>query len=844
MSPEQAAAKVEELSPATDVYSLGATLYALLTNRAPFQGRVNEVVQQVERGAWLPPRQVNGSVPAALDAICRKAMALRPEERYATALALAEDVEHWLADEPVSAYAEPAGARLRRWMRKRPRRVTAAVVVLLTAVVGLTVGTVLLERSNREARENLEMVEGQANYFMQEVSADLLMNEPGMQPLRQRILIKVLDDYAGFLKKRPGDTHARQQMAGAKQQLGELYLQAGRIGDARALEVQAVALYEGLLREAPADRAQRFGLARARQVLADLQVQAGDPAEGKKEAERAIELLERLKAEEPGNGHYLWALGSGYDLRATAEAHLGNSERSLADNKRALEVMFEAGQRSRRSRANLFPGQKELYHPTTASGAGAWGQLRPIWTQDWPDLLRFGQACINQGAFLRQSGRNGEAARVLERAVAIYRRLHEQNRRAGPFRHGLALALLHSGQVQVELGLPGRAEPELREALGLMRQLAQDDPYVKEYRATRLLAAGYLGDALYRQGRTVAAAELLREVEKDAEDALAGSRRGRKLREQHARLLHVLGCLERESGDLDRGLGACQKADELIQQALRAAPGNRSLRNDRLANREALARCRFLKGSLSRAAWIAEQQGVLAERKELAGLGTPAPRFQRGAAESAAVLAGLLLEAGRPAQALACVAEALTAHEKVLQAEQARVKKAEKDRQTVEQAPAQANQTGSLRLFLREAPIVPDLSLRRAQSRLLATKGAALAQVGGRDREAGVAVRQAAGITFVLVWGRRHRSELGYLYDLACQLALASTLSRDVGPASDLASGAVLFLACSCISGYDNSHKLRTDPALEPLRQRDDFQQLLRDVEARRQGREGAPLNR
>ena len=166
MSPEQAAGKVEELGPATDVYSLGATLYALLTNRAPFKGPVVEVIKQVERGEWLPPRQVNGSVPAALDAICRKAMALRPEERYGSALALAEDVEHWLADEPVAAYPEPAGARLRRWVRKRPRRVTAAVVLLVTAVVGLTVGTVLLERSNREARDNLAMVEGQANYFM------------------------------------------------------------------------------------------------------------------------------------------------------------------------------------------------------------------------------------------------------------------------------------------------------------------------------------------------------------------------------------------------------------------------------------------------------------------------------------------------------------------------------------------------------------------------------------------------------------------------------------------------------------------------------------------------------
>ncbi len=113
MSPEQAAGKVDELGPATDVYSLGATLYALLANQAPFKGPVAEVVKQVERGEWKPAREVNRAVPASLDAICRKAMALRPEERYGSALALAEDVEHWLADEPVAAYAEPVGARLR-----------------------------------------------------------------------------------------------------------------------------------------------------------------------------------------------------------------------------------------------------------------------------------------------------------------------------------------------------------------------------------------------------------------------------------------------------------------------------------------------------------------------------------------------------------------------------------------------------------------------------------------------------------------------------------------------------------------------------------------------------------
>jgi hypothetical protein len=138
MSPEQASGATEEIGPASDIYSLGATLYTLLTNRLPVEGSdLTEIVDKVKRGQWQAPRVVNPSVPAALDAICRKAMALRPEDRYATALELAADLERWLADEPVAAYPERWRERARRWLRRHRPLATSAAALLVAAAAAL-----------------------------------------------------------------------------------------------------------------------------------------------------------------------------------------------------------------------------------------------------------------------------------------------------------------------------------------------------------------------------------------------------------------------------------------------------------------------------------------------------------------------------------------------------------------------------------------------------------------------------------------------------------------------------------------------------------------------------------
>jgi serine/threonine protein kinase len=149
MSPEQAAGHREDIDERTDIYSLGVTLYELVTLQPAFRQTARAaVLKQVLEGDCPPPRQVNHQIPRDLEAIVLQAMARQPESRYLTARELADDLRRFLDGQPIAA--RRPGRFSRGWQLARNRTATIAVVMTIgLAVLSAAWSTQYLALSTR-----------------------------------------------------------------------------------------------------------------------------------------------------------------------------------------------------------------------------------------------------------------------------------------------------------------------------------------------------------------------------------------------------------------------------------------------------------------------------------------------------------------------------------------------------------------------------------------------------------------------------------------------------------------------------------------------------------------------
>lgn len=251
MSPEQARGDWSRVGPASDVFSLGSTLYYLLVGRVAFAGSTaREVIAQVQAGAHRSPKSVDPAVAAPLDAICQKAMAHLPADRYPSARALADDIDRWLADEPVSAWTEPAAVRLRRWAKRNRTLVAATLATLLVALIALSVGSWRLSRFNLQLAEANERETGlrtraeagekeaqaqsslanrrfhealQANVVLVKDIQDQLSNTPGTRKIRENLIREAMKRLEQMVASEEQVPDIDRTVVQAHNSLGALY---------------------------------------------------------------------------------------------------------------------------------------------------------------------------------------------------------------------------------------------------------------------------------------------------------------------------------------------------------------------------------------------------------------------------------------------------------------------------------------------------------------------------------------------------------------------------------------------------------------------------------------------
>jgi eukaryotic-like serine/threonine-protein kinase len=604
MSPEQARGDLGQLGPQSDVYGLGATLYCLLTGRPPFEGDdAGAVLGAVEEGDFARPTRLDPSLDPAIEAVCLKAMALRPEDRYASPRLLAEDVERCMAGEPVSAWHEPVSRRLARWLDRHRTGVVGTAEAVLAGVVGLIAVLAVQATANarlsgslkREKDANIALAAAyadletsraavQARYDLAArairalhtaVTEDVVLKEGRYLALRNRLLTSASDFYVKLsaLLGRETDVASRRALVQSNFELAGLMSEVGRKEDALAAHRAVLAAREALAAEPGADAGLQVDVGRSLTEVASLLDATGKTAEALAGYRRAESLLTGLVGPDPAARAALAACRSRTAwLLLYANRHaeaLASQERARADQV-ALAAAPGASIEARRDLAEtldrigfvLFdsgrPAEAEAELRTALAIARKLADEDPAAIEP-RRLLAGGRLYL--GRALPLTGRLAEAEAEFRAALAIEQALADENPAVGLFRRNVARGRTLLSVLLAMTGRVAEAEAGCRTALAILRKVAEENPTVPEFRSVLGLSHATLGQLLLQKGEPVAA-------EAECRTALAIEQKvvedNPTVVEFRRRLAYALDFL----GDVDRSLGRPAEAEGLYDREI------------------------------------------------------------------------------------------------------------------------------------------------------------------------------------------------------------------------------------------------------------------------------------
>jgi serine/threonine-protein kinase len=647
MSPEQAGGNLDQLGPRSDVYSLGATLYCLLTGSPPLEGEVADVLRAAQQGKFPPPRQRDPKVDRSLETICLRAMARKPEDRYSSARALAEDGERWIADEPVSARREPISARLARWSRRHRTGVAALGLSLATAVVLLAISTVLVSRAQRDTARALARVteeqgrtasalaRADANFrrarqavddSFTTISEELLLDEPGMQPLRTKLLQSALRYHEVFLKERAGDPSVETELAESHRRLALISLVTGRGDDPLSHLHVARERFTSLAQRYPDHPEYRRQLANTLSHIGEALMDSKPERDHAIQAARdAIAIIEPLVVETPNDARVLEDLATTLVFLGLRRAQQkGGSDEAAGHMRRArgiLEHLIAANPDALRSKLKLAELHSMMYNNLV-------GDRR----------------------------RQAEALESSQHALRLYSELAARSPNSPRFK--FQLGQLHDNRCILYLRSQNLAEAigEGVRARRLLSEVVRTNPENRRYLGHLGAACSRLGLCLTTAGRNEEALVALRESSDALEEFLMHFPGDTAFQGEYMGTLSALGSALGRQGHFDESAGALRREIALVTKLCERDPNNIFLRGDLMVAKFNLATSLTRSGRHHEEA-VALYEQSLAMSKELFG-GDAWGHSGSDVASGLLLMAYSLREVGRETDAERAVATA------------------------------------------------------------------------------------------------------------------------------------------------------------------------------------------
>jgi serine/threonine-protein kinase len=848
MAPEQAGGKREELGPAADVYALGAILYELLTGRPPFRGETPlDTVIQVVSGEPVPPSRLQPKVSRELETICLKCLEKSPASRYSSALALAEDLARGRAGEPILARPVGPVVRLGKLARRRPAvaGLLAGLVAVVTTAFALIVWQLQRVEEQRraantnaaQARLNAAEAQGNAKRARHEAAAKARALAAEQKARRQAFaalrsmtvevverkfaqgaalttddrafLRGVIQQFDAFAQIQGDEADSRAVRAEGRLRVGSIRYTLGELKEAEKDYEQALHIYQQLAADFPSRPEFRLALASSHNKRGLLLSDTGRFAEAEKDYDQALSIRKKLAADFPNQSEFRRKLASSHNNRGNLLRATGRLQDARKDYDQALSIQkrlaAEVPSRpefredlalSQNNRASLLRDMYRLKEAENDFDQAITIQKRLA--ADFPSRPEFGAALArshsNRATLLRDAGRLAEAGKDYEQALRIYRELAADFPSHLEFRQGLARSHYSRGILLYATGWLQEGKKNWNEALAIYKRLAADFPSRPDFRQELARCHNARANLLSDRGRP-------KEAENDYDQAvriyiqLAAEVPSRpefrlELASSHnnrGNLLRATGRLQDAREDYDRALG--------IYKRLAAEFASRREFRQQMAlshnNRGDLLRAT---GRLQDARKDYDQ--ALSIQKRLAAEVPNRPDVQNDLAGTCVNLAILNLQQGSWAAAKRLLLEGRPHHLAALKANP---------------------QHRTYRQFYHNHLAV----LTTAHAVLLEQEDAVRTAESCRD----------------LGWNAPADA-----YDAACFLSrcipivaqLVKLDDKQRKEAVQLYGDAAMKLLRQAVSkGYKDAVHMKKDTGLEPLRQREDFQKLIAELEGK-----------